>query len=85
MKTATVRELENISTELLGWIEAGEEIALSHGGKIIAWVVPEPEKPVVTGTVDWTTSAAFTMDRSDMPMLSAEQVTELLDENKGKW
>jgi antitoxin (DNA-binding transcriptional repressor) of toxin-antitoxin stability system len=85
MKTATIHELHANPAELVGWIEAGEEIAISNRGKIIARVVPEPEKPVAIGTVDWTTSAALTRDRSGERILSAEESRNLIHEAQGNW
>jgi hypothetical protein len=40
MKTATVRELRNRSTQLLEWIDAGEEIRITRRGIVIARLVP---------------------------------------------
>ena len=58
MKTATVRELRNEYKRVLGWAEAGEEVAISRRGKIIARLVPEKPK---SKRVDWTKSAAFAL------------------------
>ena len=41
MKTATVRELRNRYTQLLKWLEAGEEIRITRRGVVIARLVPE--------------------------------------------
>jgi antitoxin (DNA-binding transcriptional repressor) of toxin-antitoxin stability system len=41
MKTATVRELRNRYTQLLEWIDAGEEIRITRRGIVIARLVPE--------------------------------------------
>ncbi|MGA8658197.1 MAG: type II toxin-antitoxin system prevent-host-death family antitoxin [Chthoniobacterales bacterium] len=83
MKTATVRELRNRYTQLVKWLEAGEEILITRRGVTIARLVPE-----MAGTparVDWSKSAAFRMDRSGMRKLSAKEVSELLDYNKGPY
>ncbi len=41
MKTATVRELRNRYSTVLKWIDAGEEVAISRRGVVIARLVPE--------------------------------------------
>ena len=41
MKTATVRELRNRYTQLLKWLDAGEEIKITRRGIVIARLVPE--------------------------------------------
>ena len=82
MKTATVRELRNRYTQLLKWIEAGEEIRITRRGVVIARLVPEnPDQ--AHPAVDWTKSAAFALDRLHLRPLTAKQSAELLDDNKG--
>lgn len=81
MKTATVRHLRNHYSSVLRWIEAGEEVAISRRGKIVARLVPEKARK--RARVDWTTSAAARMDKSAFPLLSAKDVAELLAENRG--
>ena len=80
MKTATMRQLRNESRAVLAWVEAGEEVTISKRGKIIARIVPPKPKPK---KVDWTKSAALTMDRSDWPKLSAKQTKALWDDLRG--
>jgi prevent-host-death family protein len=82
MKTATVRELRNRYTQLLKWIEAGEEIRITRRGVVIARLVPENRDKTHPG-VDWTQSAAFALDRLNLRPLKAKQSAELLDDNKG--
>jgi antitoxin (DNA-binding transcriptional repressor) of toxin-antitoxin stability system len=82
MRTATVRELRNRYTQLLKWIDAGEEIRITRRGIVIARLVPENRDLTRPGN-DWTKSAAFALDRLDLPPLKAKQSAELLDENKG--
>ncbi|MBV9659274.1 MAG: type II toxin-antitoxin system Phd/YefM family antitoxin [Verrucomicrobia bacterium] len=82
MKTATVRELRNHYSAVLKWIEAGEEVAISKRGVVIARLVPEKRR--TAGRVDWTKSAAFRRDRSGERILSVEESAALLD-NKGNW
>ena len=84
MKTATVRELRNRYTQLLEWIDAGEEIKITRRGVVIARLVPENRVRAQPG-VDWTRSAAFALGRLDLRPLKAEQTAELLDENKGSF
>jgi len=81
MKTATVRDLRNHYTRLLGWIEAGEEVAVSRRGRVIARLVPEPAKQA--GRVDWRQSAAQRMNKSALPRLSAADAAALLAESQG--
>jgi len=81
MKTATVRQLRNQYREVIGWVEAGEQVKISKRGKIIARLVPEKAKPK---KVDWTKSAALTMDRSDWPKLSAKQTKAFWDDFRGE-
>jgi antitoxin (DNA-binding transcriptional repressor) of toxin-antitoxin stability system len=84
MKTATVRELRNRYTQLLEWIDAGEEIKITRRGVVIARLVPENRVGTHPG-VDWTRSAAFALGRLDLRPLKAEQTAELLDDNKGSF
>ena len=58
MKTATVRELRNRYTQLLEWIDAGEEVRITRRGIVIARLVPENRARAHPG-VDWTRSAAL--------------------------
>ena len=84
MKTATVRELRNRYTQLLEWIDAGEEIRITRRGVVIARLVPE-NRVRAHPAVDWTRSAAFALDRLNLRSLNAEQTAELLDDNKGSF
>jgi antitoxin (DNA-binding transcriptional repressor) of toxin-antitoxin stability system len=84
MKTATVRELRNRYTQLLEWIDAGEEIKITRRGVVIARLVPEHRVRAHPG-VDWTRSAAFALGRLDLRPLKVEQTAELLDDNKGSF
>ena len=67
MRTATVRDLRNRYTSLLGWISAGEEIVITQRVKAIARLVPEPAQ--TDKEVDWTQSPAVMRDRAsaDIP------------------
>ena len=62
-------------------IEAGEEVAVSRRGRVIARLVPEPVKS--PGRVDWRQSAAHRMDKSTLPRLSAADAATLLAESQG--
>lgn len=83
MRTATIRELRNHYTQLLRWLAAGEEIAISRRGRIIARLVPASSK--ATGKVDWKRSAAARRNRRGHRVLTARQSSAVLDDNKGKW
>ena len=80
MKTATVRDLRNQYRSVLGWVEAGEEVAISRRGKIIARLVPEKAK---SSRIDWAQSAALNLERSALPVLTARQSKSLLTESQG--
>lgn len=82
MKIATIRQLRNQCRDVMGWVEAGEEVKISKRGKIIARLVPEKAKP---RRVDWTKSAAFTMDRSKMRKISAKEMKALWDDLRGPY
>lgn len=84
MKTATVRELRNHYAELLRRVQAGEEIAISQRGKIVARLVPEP--PAASPRkVDWTKSAAFSLDRTGARFLTAAESEALRQDAAGRW
>ena len=82
MKTATVRELRNRYSELLKWIDAGEEVQISRRGKVIARLVPEKQ---AKSTANWKTSAALRLDRSSWPVLSTDESTEVLKDSRGRY
>jgi prevent-host-death family protein len=84
MKTATVRELRNRYTQLLKWLEAGEEITITRRGVAIARLVPANHIKTRRGA-DWTQSAAFALDRLQLRPLTGEESAELLDNNRGRY
>ena len=46
MKTATIRDLRNRFPRVAAWIEQGEPVEITRGGKVFARLVPAtPEKP----------------------------------------
>ena len=83
MRIATVRDLRNRYSDLMDWLEAGEEIGITRRGKLIARLVPEAQQ--VTHKVDWTKSAAYQRDRSDVRVLTADESASIQSENKGLW
>lgn len=83
MKTATVRDLRNHYTSLLGWISAGEDVVITRKGKVIARLVPE--RPEILHRVDWTHSPAVDRDRSALRMIPAKESRDILSEAGGKW
>jgi prevent-host-death family protein len=83
MKTATVRELRNRYSQLLKWLEAGEEITITRRGITIARLVPANGTKVQRG-VDWNKSAAFALDRLELRPLTEQETVELLDYNKSQ-
>ena len=84
MKTASVRELRNRYTQLLKWLEAGEEITITRRGVAIARLVPA-NGPKARRSTDWHQSAAFALDRLRLRPLTEQQSAELLDQNKGQY
>jgi prevent-host-death family protein len=83
MRRATVRDLRNRYTSLLRWIRAGEEIVITRRGKPVARLVPEAAK--AAEQVDWSQSAAVARDRSQTPMLTAEETASIVHEAGGRW
>jgi prevent-host-death family protein len=83
MKTATVRELRNHYADLLRRVKAGEEIAISQRGKIVARLVPEPSSQ--STKVDWANAPEVTRDRSRERMLTAEESEALRHDAAGQW
>jgi len=83
MRTATVRDLRNRYTSLLGWIGAGEEIIITQRGKAIARLIPEQDNS--TQNVDWSQSLAVKRDRSGSRVMTAEESSEIIHEASGKW
>jgi len=46
MKTATVRKVQHNLTEVLSWVERGEEVRVLRRKKVVARLVPpQPEPP----------------------------------------
>ena len=83
MKTATVRDLRNRYTSLLGWIRAGEEVLITQRGVVIARLSPATAQ--ATETVNWADSPEVRRDRSGDTVLTAEQATAILGEAGGQW
>ena len=83
MKTASVRDLRNHYTSVLNWIKAGEDVLITNRGVVIARLIPETAASAET--VDWANSPEVLRDRSQDPVLSAEQSAEILSEAGGRW
>lgn len=54
MKTATVRDLRNHFARVAVWVENGESVTITRGGKVFATLVPDrsvdrPEWPNLAG------------------------------------
>ena len=81
MKSATVRELRNDYSKVLGWVAKGEEVHVTRRGKVVARVLPPATS---TRKCDWAASAAFTRQRWSRK-LSARESAEVLAESKGRW
>jgi prevent-host-death family protein len=83
MKTATVRDLRNHYSSLLGWIKEGEEVIITQRGKPVARLVPEV--PLGAGKVNWRDAPEVTRDRSGETILSAQESLDMIHEASGKW
>jgi len=83
VKTATVRDLRNRYTSLLGWISAGEEIVITQRGKAIARLIPEQDHSNLN--VDWSQSLAVKRDRSRSRVMRSEESAEIIHDAAGKW
>jgi len=81
MKTATVRTLRNDYAKLLRRVEAGEEIAISRRGRIVARLVPAGPLPK---KIDWASSAASRLPRLGKPLTAAASA-KLRAESQGAW
>ena len=82
MTTTTVRELRNHYGSVLDRVEAGEEIAISRRGKIVARLIPEQSQPK---KIDWSKSAAATMNRRGFRKLSAQASAQLMADSRGRY
>lgn len=83
MKTATVRELRNHYADLLRRVKAGEEIAISQRGKIVARLVPD--RPAAPVKVDWANAPEVTRDRSGERMLTDAELEWLRHDPEHPW
>lgn len=83
MKTASVRDLRNHYTSLLGWIDAGEEIVITKRGKPIARLVPENKR--ATSQVNWSDSPAVKRKRDSAATLTTKQSSEIIHQAAGSW
>ena len=75
MKTATVRDLRNRFARLSAWIENGEPVEITKGGKVFARLLPAVEsKPKKLVKVDFAKQLRRTWgDR----VFSAKEVAEM--------
>ena len=83
MRTATVRDLRNHYTSLLGWVSAGEEVVITQRGKPVARLIPE--KPAEPEKVNWGNAPEVTRDRSSERMLSSQESLDLIHDAASKW
>ena len=51
MRTATVSDLRDHCSNLIGWMSGGEEIVITQDGKPLARLIPE--KHTEQGKVNW--------------------------------
>jgi len=72
MKTATVRDLRNDFARLSAWLENGEQVEITKGGKPFAHLVPatprKPAKPDILKRLKktWGTRVFSTKEVADM-------------------
>ena len=85
MKTATVRDLRNHYTNLLRWVQAGEEVLITQKGVPVARLLP-PRNPRL-GRVNWANSPEVCRDRSggETTQLSSDESASIIAEAGGKW
>lgn len=81
MMTATVRELRNHYLRVLAKVEAGEAVAISRRGKVVARLIPANAE---SDHVDWTRSAALKGYR-DRKTIRERDLRRVLDDNKGRY
>jgi len=77
MKTATVDDLENRLSVVLGWLQSGEDVVVKAPSKSVSNQRAEE-------AVDWTQSGAF-RDRTGERMLTPEETAELYESYKGDY
>ena len=83
MKTATVRDLRNHYSSLMGWIDAGEEVVITRRGEPIATLAPIKQK--TPKQVNWANSPAVTRDRSGERILTAQESLDIIHDAASKW
>ena len=81
MKTATIRDLRNRFPRVAAWIEQGEPVEITRGGKVFARLVPAtPEKPRRFKMPD--VMARLRANFGDK-IYSAEEIQGLIQESRG--
>ena len=83
MKTATVRDLRNHYTEVLRWIDAGEDVLITKRGKVFARLSPESDEAV--RKVDWKGSPEVIRNRNVEVCISSDDSAAILKEASGRW
>jgi prevent-host-death family protein len=80
MKTTSVRELRNNYAKVLRWVSAGEEVAVTRRGKVVAKVVAP--SGTAAAPVDWSQSAALNRPAAS-GKLTARQSAALIAASQG--
>lgn len=83
MRTATVSDLRDHCSNLMSWMNGGEEIVITQDGKPLARLIPE--KHIEQGKVNWRSAPEVTRDRSGERMLSAQESLDLIHDAASKW
>jgi prevent-host-death family protein len=80
MKTASIRELRNNNTTVLGWVADGEEVRITNRGKTVARLVPDHDEEEIPR---WKESALCNRDRSGEGYMSEGDLQKLWDHLDG--
>ena len=77
MKTATVEDLENRLSVVLGWLNSGEDVVV-HG-------VKTPAQPAEDSPVDWKKSAVFRRQRAEKVTMTEAELQEFYRDMRGSY
>lgn len=78
MKSATVRDVQHNLSEVLSWVEQGEQVLVFRRKKLVARLVPPGPEPV--DSPDFTTRSRRVWGREPR----GKRLSEIVDEARGK-